>query len=94
MEAIILEKTKFTELLNEIKDIKSAVRENPLKPNKNFITNYEFIELMGISKRTAQTWRDEGVIAFSQIGSKIYYQMDDIKKLLETNYFKTFKNNN
>ena len=46
---------------------------------------------MNISKRTAQTWRDEGVVSFSQIGSKIYYRMSDVEKLLEKNYNKAFK---
>ena len=48
---------------------------------------------MHISKRTAQTWRDEGKISFSQIGSKIYYKMKDVEVLLDKNYNKAFKNN-
>ncbi|WP_272973049.1 helix-turn-helix domain-containing protein, partial [Croceibacter atlanticus] len=52
--------------------------------------NQEFLQLMNISKRTAQTWRDEGVISFSQIGSKIYYRMSDVQKLLDNNYRKAF----
>jgi len=91
MEAIILQKNQFTELLNEMKDIKYALEVTPKITKKNFLDNQEFVEIMGISKRTAQTWRDEGVIAFSQIGSKIYYQMCDIKELLDKNYKKSFK---
>lgn len=49
---------------------------------KIIISNDEFVRLLSISKRTAQNWRDEGIIAFSQIGSKIFYQMSDIKALL------------
>jgi uncharacterized membrane protein len=41
---------------------------------------------MNISKRTAQTWRDEGIISYSQVGSKIYYRMSDVQKLLDSNY--------
>ena len=41
---------------------------------------------MNISKRTAQTWRDEGLISYSQVGSKIYYRMSDVQKLLDSNY--------
>ena len=46
---------------------------------------------MHISKRTAQTWRDEGKISFSQIGNKIYYRMSDVQTLLNKNYNKAFK---
>jgi hypothetical protein len=45
---------------------------------------------MKISKRTAQTWRDEGKISFSQVGSKIYYKLSDVEKLLQTHYNKSF----
>ena len=59
---------------------------------ETFLDNQEFIQLMNISKRTAQTWRDEGKVSFSQIGSKIYYKMKDVDVLLDKNYNKAFKN--
>jgi hypothetical protein len=40
---------------------------------------------MGISKRTAQTWRDEKRISFSQVGAKIYYRREDVEQLLLQN---------
>jgi len=51
-----------------------------------FFDNLEFIQLMNISKRTAQIWRDNKIIGFSQVGSKIYYKLSDIQKLLKSNY--------
>ena len=91
MEAIILSKQQYVELLNKMDAIKSSVEENQKTPQEIFLDNQEFIQLMNISKRTAQTWRDEGVISFSQIGSKIYYQMKDVSILLDKNYNKSFK---
>jgi hypothetical protein len=52
-------------------------------PAQVFFDNQEFIQLMNISKRTAQAWRDSGMIAFSQVGSKIYYRLPDIMQMLE-----------
>ena len=46
---------------------------------------------MKISKRTAQTWRDEGKISFSQVGNKIYYKLNDVEELLKKHYIKAFK---
>lgn len=51
-----------------------------------FFDNSEFMQLMNISKRTAQQWRDNKIIGFSQVGNKIYYKLKDILKLLEENY--------
>lgn len=51
-----------------------------------FLDNQQFLLLMNISKRTAQTWRDQNIIPFSMVGNKIYYQMKDIRTLLSKNY--------
>jgi excisionase family DNA binding protein len=56
-----------------------------LSPERNFIDNAEFARIMGISKRTAQTWRDEKRISFSQVGAKIYYRREDVEQLLLQN---------
>lgn len=56
--------------------------------NDVFLDNYEFLKVMNISKRTAQSWRDSGIISFSQVGAKIYYRFSDIKELLTKNYKK------
>ncbi len=56
-----------------------------------FLDNQEFLQVMNISKRTAQTWRDSGIIAYSQVGAKIYYRVSDIEELLNKNYIKVIK---
>ncbi|MBV5281060.1 MAG: helix-turn-helix domain-containing protein [Paludibacter sp.] len=53
-----------------------------------FVPNTKFMELMEISTRTAQVWRDEEKIGYSQIAGKIYYRKSDIEKLLNDNYHK------
>ena len=91
MEALILSKNQYNELLKKIDEVKTSLDEKQKNPKDVFVDNQEFLQLMNISKRTAQTWRDEGVVSFSQIGSKIYYRMSDVEKLLEKNYNKAFK---
>lgn len=60
-------------------------------PNDPFIDNSKFIELMGISAKTAQTWRDQGIVDFIQINNKIYYRISSIKELLDKNTRKSSK---
>ena len=91
MEAIILSKIQYDGLLNKLEELKSSLEDKQKNPQDVFVDNQEFLQLMNISKRTAQTWRDEGIVSFSQIGSKIYYRMSDVEKLLEKNYRKAFK---
>jgi DNA-binding MarR family transcriptional regulator len=96
MEAIILSTQQYKDLVNRLEQLNKQLEEKQKKPQDTFLDNQEFLLLMNISKRTAQTWRDEGVISFSQIGSKIYYRMSDVQKLLDNNYRKAFttKRNN
>lgn len=89
MEAVILSKTDFEVIQVALKEIKKHV-ENITSPSEHFIDNKAFIELMRISLRTAQTWRDEGRIGFSQEGKKIYYRMSDIDQFLKDHHREPF----
>lgn len=88
---------RFSE--DEVQEIKKRLDEisfelknkQRTEPDQIWYDNQEFLQLMNISKRTAQTWRDEGIISFSQVGSKIYYRMSDVQKLLDSNYNQAFK---
>ena len=89
MEAVILTKDQYQELVVRMDEIKSALTEKQKEPKDVFLDNQDFLQLMNISKRTAQSWRDEGIISFSQVGSKIYYRFSDIEELLNKNYKKS-----
>lgn len=91
MEAIIITSEQFDALKASIDEIKRNLTKPTSSNEVVFIDNQEFIDLMKISPRTAQKWRDEGVIAFSQIGNKIYYRMKDVQLLLDKNYNKALK---
>ena len=60
--------------------------DSKLDPEDIIFDNQEFLQVMNISKRTAQQWRDTGYIGFSKLGNKIYYLLSDIKALLNANY--------
>ena len=91
MQSVILTSEQYNELVSRLDKLNSTIESNQKPSKETFLDNQEFIQLMHISKRTAQTWRDEGKISFSQIGSKIYYKMKDVEVLLDKNYNKAFK---
>lgn len=79
---VILPESELMTVVKKMNDALDALTK-PQAKEKEFVSNEEFMQMMSISKRTAQNWRDEGIIAFSQVGSKIYYSIADINKLLE-----------
>jgi len=91
MEAIIFTKDQFTELMGKLENIQNQLNKKSDAKKETFLDNQEFLLLLKISKRTAQTWRDEGKISFSQVGNKIYYKLSDVEKLMQENYNKSFK---
>jgi hypothetical protein len=70
-----------SELLNEIKSI---INEAPQKKQK-WLKSNEVRELLQISNGTLQTLRINGNLTFSKVGGTIYYDNDDIDKLMNRN---------
>ncbi|MBI1226851.1 MAG: helix-turn-helix domain-containing protein [Bacteroidetes bacterium] len=50
--------------------------------HNELLDNSDIIRLLKISKNTAAAWRDKGMLPFTKIGKKIYYQHSEIRYLL------------
>lgn len=70
--------------LEELKDIVECSNKSVL--SKEIINNEEFQKLFSITAKTSLNWREQGLISYSQINSKIYYRIDDVKELIDANY--------
>ena len=46
----------------------------------------EVCQILGISKRTLQYYREKGLLPCSQIRHKIFYKPEDVQKLLEMSH--------
>ncbi|MDR2936248.1 MAG: helix-turn-helix domain-containing protein [Rikenellaceae bacterium] len=49
---------------------------------QEWLDNQETCSILSITPRTLQTYRDNGTIPYTRIGSKIYYRPDDLKRLI------------
>ena len=83
MEAIILTKDQFDQLIAKIDDINERLTNTHPRKTETYLNNKQFMEMLDVSLRTAQTWRDEGKITFSQVGNKIYYKLSDVEKFIQ-----------
>ena len=48
----------------------------------DWLDNQDVCQMLNISPRTLQTFRDNGTLAYSQINRKVYYKPEDIKGIL------------
>lgn len=85
MAHIIFSEEAYQEILQRLTRIEAMLKIKQGNPDDVFVDNQEFLQIMNISKRLAQIWRDQKLIAFSQVGNKIYYRMCDITNLLQKN---------
>jgi hypothetical protein len=79
----------FNKISGEIKELHNSFLNKQDFIVDPFLDNARFMQLMGISTKTAQSWRDSGLVSYSQIGNKIYYRVSDIKELLEKSHHKS-----
>ena len=72
------------EWMNELKTFFSENISSTSKPKK-WLKSYEVRELLGISPGTLQNLRINGTLPYSRIGGAIYYDNDEIQKILAEN---------
>ncbi|HQL70268.1 MAG TPA: helix-turn-helix domain-containing protein [Bacteroidales bacterium] len=93
MENMSIPADAYLDMLNKI----NLIIENQQQQNTNphplsdvWLDIQETAQLLKVSKRTLQSYRDNGVLSFSQIGGKIYFKASDIEDHLKKHYVKAF----
>lgn len=91
MEVVTFQSEVYKDITSKIDAINQRLTAKEKKPSETWLDNQELMQLLKISKRTAQHYRDSGLISFSQVGNKIYYKLSDVEDLLKNHYNKAFK---
>jgi hypothetical protein len=83
MEIIAIERRTFEQMIQSFENLTSRIKclcgNNRIE---QWLTNREACELLKISQRTLQSYRDTGMLPYSQIGHKCYYRVADVEKLI------------
>ena len=79
------DKLNLSELREDVKKILTllAAATASEKQQNEVLDNADLMQLLHVSRRTLSTWRETGVITYSQVGSKIYYSKEDVNRFLE-----------
>jgi hypothetical protein len=70
------------ELLDELRKL---LKEQGGQPAKKWLKSWEVRKLLGISPGTLQNLRVNGSLPFTKVGGNIFYDYEDIRKMLEEN---------
>ena len=78
-------------VLSAISSVSRRIKEvaqthKPLFGGEHFLTGKEVCELLYISPRTLQDYRDRRIIPNTQFAGKILYKESDLERILEKNF--------
>ena len=77
------------ELLVLYKNVISNYR--PLLDGERYLTDKEVAQILKVSKRTLQEYRNEGVLPYVLLGGKVLYRESDLERVLESCYHPAYK---
>src|SRR5690606_3102509 len=68
-----------------LQDIKKLIKEHSGEPSKKWLKSFEVRKLLNLSPNTLTNLRVNGILPYTKIGGVIYYDYDDIQKMIEQN---------
>ena len=90
MEIVVIESKTFEQIRQRFEDftkqVKNLCRDGQDK--EKWLGNEDVCRLLKISMRTLQSYRDNGILPYSQIGRKCYYRVSDIENLISKSQIK------
>lgn len=87
-ELKILTNSQLNEL-NSMIDDRGRTQNRRVKMETKWLSPEETCQLLRISRRTLQSYRDFGKLPFSQVCRKIYFKREDVEEFLERHYVKS-----
>ena len=84
-----------TAIQNMLKGSKwlSAFLESYRPPldGEHYLTDREVAELLRVSRRTLQDYRNNGMVSYYQLGGKILYKESDIERMVMSGYRNAYR---
>ena len=80
---------KLDALLEGIERVGASCKALP--SNKQFLTDKEVSAWLKVSRRTLQDYRNNGMIAYYQLGGKILYKESDIERMVMSGYRNAYR---
>lgn len=88
MGIITIDERTFEEMMSKfeafVSKVEALCKNSMDKRLKTRLDNQDVCEILNISKRTLQTYRERGLLPYSQVKYKIWYDPEDVEKLLKS----------
>lgn len=74
MRRLIILPEELQSISEKLEKIEATLKKEQKQIEDPILTTEDVMNLMKVSRRSLQTWRDEGLIEFSTIKGKFYYR--------------------
>jgi len=90
MEIVSIDTRIFDEMIRQVKAVEEKAvslcrRQEDLGLEK-WLDNQEVCQILGLSVRTLQPYREKGLLPSTSIKHKIFYKPEDVEALLQSSY--------
>lgn len=70
-------------IVNRLEQIEKVLKSEQRNIEDPILGTEGVMQLLHVSRRTLQTWRDQGLIKYSVINAKFFYRLSAINQMLE-----------
>lgn len=90
MDIIAIESRTFEQMKGRFEDFSRQIKSlcGDSQEKEKWFGSDDVCKLLQISPRTLQSYRDNGILSYSQIGRKCYYRVSDIENLISQSQIK------
>lgn len=86
MEVVPIEKQLFEAMMARFvactEQVDALLRANDEQRMSQWLDNQDVCLMLGVTLRTLQSYREQGTLAYAQIGRKIFYRPEDVQSVL------------
>ena len=87
MKIVCLDARIFEEISSKLEQVAKKFsklkKSNESDPLNNWLDKQDVCIFLHIKPRTLQTLRDNGTLAYTQIGKKIFYKKEDVESIIK-----------
>lgn len=90
MDITAIESRTFEQMKERFEDFSKQVKHlcGDNQDKEKWLANDDVCSILQISKRTLQSYRDNSILPYSQIGRRCYYRVSDIENLISQSQIK------
>lgn len=88
MEFTLLNTSDLKALIDKVESLEKGLGRTARKEERYYSIK-ELMELLGVSRKTVQAWRDKRLIAFSQVGRNIWFSRSAIEAFMLRNRYRS-----